>query len=97
MDAVFEKAIFQQIAKGVVLTPEERQSVQGLIRPALADGTSAGSFSDMSVPLETQGSISYAQKVQDRMQRQKTGKDTIVSEYINLDMFRITVPWFRFQ
>ena len=85
VDAVFEKAIVQ-IAKGVVLTPEERQSVQGLIRPALADGTSAGSFSDMSVPLETQGNISYAQKVQDRVKRQKTGKDTIASEYINLDI-----------
>lgn len=40
----------------------------------------------MSVPLETQGNISYAQKVQDRVKRQKTGKDTIASEYINLDI-----------
>ena len=86
VDATFEKAIFQ-IAKGLVLTPEQRQSVQGLICPTLADGTSAGSFSDMAVPIETQGSLTYAQKIQDRVKRQKTGKDTIASKkYINLDI-----------
>ncbi len=86
VDAIFEKAVIR-IAKGLVLTTEQRQSVQGLLRPTLpADGLSVGSFSDMAVPVEHQGSLSYAEKIKDRLKRQKKGNDTLASQYINLDI-----------
>ena len=85
VDAIFEKALIC-IAKGLVLTTEQQQSVQGLLCPTLPDGSSAGSFSDLAVPVEHHGSLSYAEKIKDRLKRQKTGNDTLASQYINLDI-----------
>ncbi len=85
VDAIFEKAVIR-IAKGIVLTTEQRQSVQGVLCPTLPDGSSTGRFSDLAVPVEHQGSLSFAEKIKDHLKRQKTGNDALASQNINLDI-----------
>ena len=84
VDKVFEKAVIQ-IAKGRVLTEEQRVQVQGLLRPQLnCGGHAAGTFENIDHQVE--GELSYVQKIEARIKRRKTSNDEIASQYINLDI-----------
>jgi hypothetical protein len=84
VDKVFEKAVIQ-IAKGQVLTEEQRVQVQGLLRPQLnCGGHASGTFENIDHQVE--GKLSYVQKIEARIKRRKTSNDEIASQYINLDI-----------
>jgi hypothetical protein len=78
----FERAVVK-IAKGLILTEEQRESVQGLMVPAASVGTGTVVI-DTSITVSNEGELSYAQKVEQRIKRKKISNDAIASRYINL-------------
>ena len=78
----FERAVVK-IAKGLILTEEQRESVRGLMVPAASVGTGTVVIGT-SITVSNEGELSYAQKVEQRIKRKKISNDAIASRYINL-------------
>jgi hypothetical protein len=78
----FERAVVK-IAKGLILTEEQRESVRGLLLPAasVATGTVVNAT---SITVSNKGVLSYAQKVEQCIKRKRLVYDAIASRYINL-------------
>ena len=83
----FERAVVK-IAKGLILTEEQRESVRGLMVPAASVGTGTVVI-DTSITVSNEGELSYAQKVEQRIKRKKISNDAIASRYINLGIWRV--------
>ena len=74
-----------QIAKGHVLSGDQRELVKGLLRPQLLDGNGAGTFNDVATH-HLGEETTYAQRLEARVKRRKVSNDDICSQYLNLDI-----------
>ena len=80
----FERAVVK-IAKGLILTEEQRNSVRVLLLPVTAGSNATGTAMNAApITVSTEGELSYAQKVEQRIKRKKISYDAIASQYINL-------------
>ena len=84
VNVAFEKAVMK-IAKGHLLSEDERELVKGLLRPVHPNGSTAGSFDGVATS-GVEDECSYAQKIEARLKRRKINNDDIASQYVNLDL-----------
>ena len=84
----FERSVVK-IAKGLILTEEQRESVRGLMVPAPSVATGTTVVIGTSITVSNEGELSYAQKVEQRIKRKKISNDAIASRYINLGIWRV--------